>query len=494
MMKLRTVSLSLLFIAFHVGGLSQVHPDALFAEGALVNKKANGFKGIWYANQPNKSEYVYKYSGGLGTYPSNHNPMAVYAKEVNKTFFCYGAVGDTGSLIYAISYFDHTTQKIAKPTAVFNKNTSDAHDNPVMNIDEKGYIWIFGNSHGTWRPSYILKSKKPYDINEFELVPATKQVEGQNVPMDNFSYLQIYYTKGKGFLGLFTHYVKKLMHNEEKNTRVIAWMKSKDGVNWSAWNDIASIDEGHYQTSFASDKKISTAFNYHPYTKGDIGLNYRTNLYYLETTDFGETWKNAAGKTVKLPLTTEMNDALVRDYRSEKLLVYINDVMHDENGHPVILYVTGKGFDPGPENGPRVWNLAKWNGTAWEFTKITESDSNYDMGSIFMDASGNWVIIGPTQPGPQRYNTGGEMAMWKSTDKGKTWEMVKQLTANSQYNHSYARKPLPAHPDFAAFWADGHGRKPSESRLYFTNEKGEVFLLPFNMKRNYVKISKLKMK
>jgi hypothetical protein len=197
---------------------------------------------------------------------------------------------------------------------------------------------------------------------------------------------------------------------------------------------------------------------------------------------------------VKLPLTQELNDALVRDYRSEKLLVYINDVMHDQKGNPVILYVTSKGFDPGPENGPRRWNIAKWNGNAWEFTYITESDSNYDMGSIFMDPSGDWVIIGPTQPGPQKFNTGGEMVMWRSKDEGKTWVMAKQLTRDSEFNHSYARKPLEYHPDFVAFWADGHGRKPSVSRLYFSNQKGQVFLLPYNMKRNFVKISKLLVK
>jgi hypothetical protein len=473
---------------------SQVHPDAQFAEGVLLNKKADGFKGIWYANQPNTSEFVYKYGGGLGTYTANHNPLAIYAKAVDKTFFCYGAVNDSGSLIYSVSFLDHKTRRIARPTAVFDKKTTDAHDNPVMSIDDAGYIWIFGTSHGIWRPSYVLKSRLPYDISVFDQVKVTKIQDGKKVEMDNFSYLQVYYSPEMGFMGLFTHYVNKAFTAGPKMSRVIAWMKSKDGINWSEWNDIASIDEGHYQTSYYSNGKLSTSFNYHPYTKGDIGLNYRTNLYYLQTSDFGKTWRNASGKEVKLPLTQELNDALVRDYRSEKLLVYINDVMHDQKGNPVILYVTSKGFDPGPENGPRRWNIAKWNGNAWEFTYITESDSNYDMGSIFMDPSGDWVIIGPTQPGPQKFNTGGEMVMWRSKDEGKTWVMAKQLTRDSEFNHSYARKPLEYHPDFVAFWADGHGRKPSVSRLYFSNQKGQVFLLPYNMKRNFVKISKLLVK
>ncbi len=32
-----------------------------------------------------------------------------------------------------------------------------------------------------------------------------------------------------------------------------------------------------------------------------------------------------------------------------------------------------------------------------------------------------WRIIGSTETGPQPYNTGGEVAIWKSVNKGKTW-------------------------------------------------------------------------
>lgn len=257
----------------------QVHPDARFAEGKLLNQKMKGFIGFWYANQPVKSEYVYKYGGGLSTYTANHNPLAIYVKKVNKTFFCFGSTSDSGSLIYAISYYDHKKKVIAQPTAVFDKHTTDAHDNPVMSIDKNGYIWIFGTSHGVWRPSYVLRSKFPYDIESFEVVNATK-IEGKEIkPLDNFSYLQVYYDTSNGFIGLFTHYIDKQFSQGPKMSRVTAFMTSKDGVSWSEWKDIASIDEGHYQTSYYADNKVSTAFNYHPYTLNDIGLNYRTNLW-----------------------------------------------------------------------------------------------------------------------------------------------------------------------------------------------------------------------
>jgi len=80
------------------------------------------------------------------------------------------------------------------------------------------------------------------------------------------------------------------------------------------------------------------------------------------------------------------------------------------------------------------------------------------------------------------------MALWESIDKGVTWKRTAMLTANSQRNHSYARRPLHAHPDFYSFWADGDADKFSESKLYFSNKKGnKVFVLPYDMTNDFEK-------
>ena len=120
------------------------------------------------------------------------------------------------------------------------------------------------------------------------------------------------------------------------------------------------------------------------------------------------------------------------------------------------------------------------------------SDKNYDLGSLYLEEDGTWRIIGPTATGPQPYNPGGEMAMWISEDWGRTWKKVGQLTIKSERNHTYARCPVNAHPEFYALWADGHGRKPSESNLYFCNKNGVVKCLPHRMKEEFVKPQILK--
>jgi hypothetical protein len=215
---------------------------------------------------------------------------------------------------------------------------------------------------------------------------------------------------------------------------------------------------------------------FHPQGKG---LNARTNLYYMETGDFGQTWRNALGEVLELPLTEVHNPALVYDYQAERLLVYIQDLHFDAQGRPVILYTTSRGYESGPKNDPRLWRTARWTGSEWDVQGTITSDSNYDVGALYIESDSLWRIIGPTQPGPQPYNPGGEIAVWTSDNQGRTWRMGRQITRDSEFNHTYVRRPVNAHPDFYAFWADGHARQPSASRLYFCDRSGEhVWRLP----------------
>jgi hypothetical protein len=236
--------------------------------------------------------------------------------------------------------------------------------------------------------------------------------------------------------------------------------------------------QGHYQISWTWKNKVGTAFNYHPAGKG---LNWRTNLYYVESDDFGRTWQTVGGEPVETPLRSTDSIALVHNYEADARLVYLKDINFDSEGRPVVLFVTSRCFRSGPECGPRIWTTARWTGARWDIHGSIESDNNYDMGSLYVESDDLWRIIAPTDPGPQRFNPGGEVAMWISRDRGRTWTKEKQLTQGSEYNHTYVRRPVNAHADFYAFWADGHGRRPSESRLYFTDRAGNVRRLPWEM-------------
>ena len=358
-----------------------------------------------------------------------------------------------------ISQFDHATGTVPQPTFLLDKNTDDAHDNPVMQLDRDGRIWIFSSSHGTGRPSYLHRSVVPYDVSRFEHVLTT-----------NFSYTQPWYLPRFGFVFLHTLY---------KGGRLLHCSRSADGVTWDGPTLLSKIDQGHYQVSWAWRDKVGTAFNYHPAGKG---LNWRTNLYYMETVDGGKSWQTVGGEPLSLPLEAPGNPALVHDYAAEKLNVYMKDLNFDAEGNPIVLFVTSKGYEAGPGNDPRVWTTARWTGKEWQIRGQVRSDNNYDSGCLHVEPDGTWRLIAPTETGPQPFNPGGEVAMWVSRDLGGSWTMHKQLTRGSRYNHTYCRRPVDAHPGFYAFWADGHGRQPSESSLYFTDKEGtHVWRLPREM-------------
>lgn len=421
-----------------------------------------GYAGIWYFNQPIPGPYVYKYSGGFATYPQQQSPIAIYAPAVRKTFFCYGGtVRGSQELLHMVSYYDHRTGTVPRPVILTNKKTGDAHDNPVISIDERGHIWIFSNAHGTSRPAYIWRSDKPYDISGFTLERTT-----------NFSYGHPWWVPGEGFLFLHTLY--------REGGRSLFWSTSRDGREWSEPSLLARIEMGSYQITAHRGARTATVFNEHP---APVGLNARTNLYYLETSDMGKTWRAVDGKKVQPPLREPRNAALVHDYRSEGLLVFLKTVEFDGEGRPVILYLTSQGWEPGAGRGPFEWHTARWTGADWEIRDFTTSDHNYDFGPLIIESDGAWRVIAPTSPGPQPFMTGGDMVMWTSRDRGATWRKIRQLTHSAARNHSYAKSPVGAQPDFYALWADGDTRKPSGSSLYFTDRQGTaVWRLPVEMK------------
>ncbi len=430
----------------------------------VAGEKADGYRGIWFTLGQYKSEFGDKYSGGLGTYTSNHVPIAVYSPVAQKTFFTYGGTkaGKRHLLIMA-SYYDHRKKVVPRPTIVCDKQgVNDPHDNGSICLDGEGYVWVFVSGRGRARPGFRYRSTQPYSVDAFELVAS-----------EEFTYPQPWYFPGRGFLHLFTKYTKG---------RELYWETSPDGRTWSEDRKLAGI-EGHYQVTCRHGDTLVSAFMRHP----GGSVDKRTDLYVVRTRDLGKTWTTIDGRPLTVPLATPDNPARIRAYSSEGRLVYINDVNFDARGNPVVFYVVSKGSEPGPQNGPRMWTVAHWTGAAWEFHDITTCPHNYSAGSLYVEPDGVWRVIGPSEPGPQEWGAGGEMAAWVSRDEGRTWTKAAQLTHDSPYNHSYARRPLDANPDFYAFWADGHAFEVSPSRLYFANKAGQVWRLPEQMKREFAR-------
>lgn len=429
-------------------------------------RRVDGYRGIWF-DLGQRSEFGSKYSGGLGTYTAKHHPLAVHAPEVQKTFFVYGGTStkEKRHLLAMVSYYDHRTKTVPRPVVVHDKEgVDDPHDNPSLQIDQEGRLWVFVSGRGRKRPGHVYRSRLPHDIGSFD-----------HLGKREFTYPQPWWIRDEGFLFLFTKYTRG---------RELYWSTSEaGGGTWSPDRKLAAMG-GHYQMSNQRGDKVITAFNRHPGGKVDL----RTNLYFLQTKDRGQTWQTVSGETVKTPLTDPQGPGLVRDYQKEGRLVYLKDLGFDAQGHPVLLYLTSANHQPGPGGAPRIWTIAHWRDGKWLFHEVTRSTHNYDMGSLYLEDDGTWRIIAPTEAGPQEHGSGGEIAMWVSKDQGENWGMATQLTRRSKRNHGYVRRPVKAHPGFYGLWADGNPDEPSASCLYFTDREGStVWQLPYEMNEREAK-------
>jgi len=427
--------------------------------------KIKGYRLIWY-DLGQRSEYGSKYSGALGTYTAKHHPMAIYVEEVDKTFFVYGGTpaADQRYLLAMAGYYDHSTGRVPQPTVVMDKDgVDDPHDNPSMQIDDEGYIWVFVSGRGARRPGATFRSSDPYCIESFKLI---RQAE--------YTYPQPWHVRGKGFVKMFTKY---------SDGRELYWSVSEAGEQWSEDRKLAGMG-GHYQVSNEKDGRVITAFNMHP--GGNVDR--RTNLYFVKSSNMGETWQLADEEIIETPIKDEDSAALIHDYRAEERLVYVKDIGFDHEDRPVILYLTSANFRPGPPGEPRLWKIAHWRNDGWAIHEITNAWHNYDMGSLYIEESGVWKIIAPTEEGPQKWGTGGEVAIWVSNDEGRNWEKVRNVTVDSRYNHAYVRRPVNAHSDFYAMWADGSPDELTPSHLYISTRDGSaVWRLPYEMEVEFAK-------
>jgi hypothetical protein len=450
----------------------------IFAKSqSLNNTKFDGYRGIWFElNQ--KYEYGDKYSGALGTYTAKHVPLAIYSPEADKTFFVYGGTTaeDERHLLCMIGEFDHKTGMVSKPTVVYDKlGVNDPHDNPSIMIDDKGFILVFVSGRGQRRPGFKFKSLKPFSVEKFE-----------RISEEEMTYPQPWNTD-LGYLHLFTKYT---------GVRQLYFESSLDGLTWTEDRLLAAIPEkegersGHYQTSASFDgKKVGIFFNRHP----DGNVDKRTDIYYMETSDLGESWTDVQGNPLEIPVLELENPARVIDYRSQGKNVYLQDMGFDSDGNPAYLYIRSNGHEPGPVSAPYEWCITRWSGKKWHTSVVTESDHNYDMGSLFISEK-EWKIVGPTAQGPQEWGVGGELEIWHSKNDGKKWRKQKILTKNSEFSHAYVRRPVNFKAPFCFFWADGHSHKFSKSQLYFGDFEGNIWRLPYEMKEEFEKPERFKMK
>ena len=184
-----------------------------------------------------------------------------------------------------IGEYDNASGMVSQPLVVCDKmGVDDTHDNPSILIDNEGYIWVFVSGRGRKRMGFKYKSKRPLSIDGFEKITSEEMTYPQPKKTET------------GMFNFFTKYT---------GVRQLYFEKSEKGTEWSADIMLAAIPEekgeksGHYQVSAQFQNKMGTFFNRHP----NCNVDQRTDLYYLETIDQGNSWTNSNKAMITIPVT-----------------------------------------------------------------------------------------------------------------------------------------------------------------------------------------------
>ncbi|MHC4677564.1 MAG: BNR-4 repeat-containing protein [Planctomycetota bacterium] len=225
----------------------------------------------------------------------------------------------------------------------------DAHGNPSVCIDRRGYIHIFYGCHGG--PMRHTRSARPYDITEWQeqSAPTPRATYPQSIRMADGAVFLFYRAGG---------------HMEPWSARI----SRGDGRSWSeaekvvemrlappdklaaAYASICPGYEGRTVHCFWVHKDDNAARvkgnRKHPWRplkyKGFHEAVYRYNMYYVFR-DAEGVWRNIAGEKVELPVSKAFADAHCLLYDSGDEFTNIAFPFVDRLNRPYARFRTGVG-------------------------------------------------------------------------------------------------------------------------------------------------------
>ena len=436
-------------------------------------------RGVWYccgtANTLPGHKYVY--SGGMATYCIWHRPMAVYAPEVNKTFFVYGNANNAPT----ITCFDHAAQRFAYPVVLGSNPDGDAHRNPTLLVAEDGHLYVVYGAHG--HPTHAVRSSTPYDISTWTRLP--------DLPDPETSYPQPWPLKpGEIFVSYRCRPLSAVRAPKTAEGQPPGWrftLSRDGGKTWTPSQDFIQFEGSSiYAITIAEEgrypRKVHIAWSrLGGGTPEEVRTKHlwarRYNVYYACSDDGGATWRKSDGTPYALPITEAAAEKI---YDCGQRGVWLKDIQLDEQGNPYILFI-----DSDPSTYESAWKIARHVGGKWAISSIAASDHMYDDGGLVILSGNDLRVYGPTTAS-QPQEDGGEIEEWRSTDGGATWSNRKHLTQGSPLSHNNVKVVLghqKGKGDLRIFWSYGDSNYPpatKDVRLYYYGEAlGEAARVTF---------------
>jgi hypothetical protein len=247
----------------------------------------------------------------------------------------------------------------------------DNHSGPALTMDSKGYLYaVYGPHHG---PFQIRKSKNPYNASEWE--PEKKFSKKGTYPSlicgpDDTLYCT--YRDSR------TNPWRLLFQSKPKNGK---WSKPKALVD-AVIKDYAQFGN---PIAVAKDGTLHLGFHIYNLKKYKAGRM----IGYLRSEDKGKTWKNAQGRTMKLPVT-EKSDCFIE--KSNDFDMRIGNIVLDAQGNPWLTAIH-------LESNPRtviLWHLdnKKWKSIDLiPFVQKKYPDLELQQATMTFDKKGTLYVV-----------------------------------------------------------------------------------------------------
>jgi hypothetical protein len=325
--------------------------------------------------------------------------------------------------------FDHDSMQITSHK-VHPKLLADDHNNPTLHILPDGRLLLFYAAHQKNSPLYIVRSKLPESITEWEpaAVISPNDLKMDRMNHDWYSSPAVETLKGEN--GKIFLFYRGLNRKQSVSVSI------DSGRTWSMGTPLFPPDSVKPATrpyiKVASDGKDRI----HLFFTDDHPGFRMTAVYYVCYRDgmFFKADGTVVRKFEDLPLSPGEAD-LVYDALPDGRRAWLWDAADDE-GNPVLAYVR---FDSDSDH---ICCYARWNGKRWESHDLVNS------GGCFHQTPDN-------EEKRQRYYSGGmaidrenpsvvylsrkidgifEIERWKTPDNGKTWNS-EAVTGNSRYDN-----------------------------------------------------------
>jgi len=388
-------------------------------------------------------------------YDRRQRPQAIFINH--KVYIVYNGGASMDAQVREKTYpfvisFDPETESLSPPIQLGDKGSRDQHYCPIIWADNNDFLHILFGCHRT--PGTHLISKKAADIgNSVEDWATASQIR------NSLSYPTIY--------NIYDNKKVVYFRTGEHRSSWSYLISEDEAKTWSGpENDVTDLNMGgetakevdpidlnemsSYHSCLPSrdgkflhvvfcsyddnKKKVPEKF-YNPryQTKKNLGLKF--NLYHVKINLQTHEVMNFAGETVKTPIDFDNANAKCKiwdtDWRGAGVPP---DMIIDENDNPAFLHVLS-------EDTPEKYNYhyVRYVNHEWKQTVITPSNDDWNSCYLMLDESGvlhAYLIVGnhkfiKGRGGKMDSRGGGNIEEWISTDKGNTWQRMRDVTPNA---------------------------------------------------------------